>query len=483
MMLTPEAVTGAMHTIRHIHLIGIGGSGMNGIARILLNLGFEISGSDQQRSETVRQLESEGAMVAIGHDSAHLQGADVVVISSAIGEENPEVVEARRQGIPVIPRAEMLAELMRFRYGIAVAGTHGKTTTTSLVAALLDAAGLDPTYVIGGRINTANHAAGESGAQLGQGRYLVAEADESDASFLHLQPMIAVVTNIDEDHMSTYGGDREQLDHTFEEFIHHLPFYGCAVLCADDPGVQRIMDRLSRPLLRYGITEDIEQNGLDFAAAAITLQPGCSCFTLCRPGKSGLPITLNLPGEHNVLNALAAIAVASHLGVEDRVLVEALANFQGIARRFQNYGMLNIGSNRVELIDDYGHHPSEVAATIDTVRKSWPGRRLLLAFQPHRYSRTRDLYEDFVEVLSRVDQLLLLEVYPAGESPIPGADGRSLARSIRARGAVEPVLLKDVDELLALLPNLVHEEDLLLFSGAGSIGQAAPRASERWSAA
>jgi UDP-N-acetylmuramate--alanine ligase len=464
-----------MERIRQIHMVGIGGAGMSGIARLLLNLGFTITGSDQQESAIAAQLRAKGATVAIGHRAEQIEGADVVVVSSAIDEGNPEITAARASGVPVIPRAEMLAELMRFRYGIAVAGTHGKTTTTSLVATLLEEAGLDPTYVIGGRINRPGVAEGESGAQLGKGRYLVAEADESDASFLHLQPMVAVVTNIDEDHMSTYGGELSQLDRTFEEFIHHIPFYGCAVLCIDDPGVQRIVDRLSRPLLRYGFSE-----GVDFGADAVQLKDGKSHFQLCRPGRAPLPITLNLPGHHNVLNALAAIAVASYLGVEDGVLVRALGQFQGIARRFENYGWGRLPHGRVEVVDDYGHHPREVAATIETIRNSWPGRRLLLAFQPHRYSRTRDLYEDFVEVLSRVDQLLLLEVYGAGEEPISGADGRSLARSIRARGEVEPVLVHGVDELIELLPGVVQEGDLLLLSGAGSIGQAASQIIARW---
>ncbi len=464
-----------MRRIRQIHMVGIGGSGMNGIAKLLLNLGFTISGSDQSEGATVAQLRAQGAKIEIGHHADHLAGADVVVISSAIPDSNPEVVAAREAGIPVIPRAEMLAELMRFRYGIAVAGTHGKTTTTSLVATLLETAGLDPTYVIGGRIRGPQQQSEESGAQLGQGRYLVAEADESDASFLHLQPMVAVVTNIDEDHMSTYGGDVAQLERTFEEFIHHIPFYGCAVLCVDDPGVMRIIGRLSRPLLRYGLSGEV-----DFGADRVELSAGKSRFMLRRPGKEPLPVTLNLPGEHNVLNALAAIAVASYLGVDDEVMVKALADFQGIARRFENYGLCQLPKGVVEVVDDYGHHPREVAATIDTVRKSWPGRRLLLAFQPHRYSRTRDLYEDFVEVLSSVDQLLLLEVYPAGEAAIPGADGRSLARSIRARGEVEPVLVKDVAELLELLPNVVAEGDLLLLSGAGTIGQAAGLIQQQW---
>ncbi len=465
-----------MERVRKIHLIGIGGAGMNGIARLLLNLGFTISGSDQNESAILTRLREMGARVFLGHAAGQVEGADVVVVSSAINEHNPEVVAARSADIPVIPRAEMLAELMRFRYGIAVAGTHGKTTTTSLVATLLEQAGLDPTYVIGGRINRAGgQGAGEGGAQLGKGRYLVAEADESDASFLHLQPMVAVVTNIDEDHMSTYGGDLTQLDHTFVEFIHHLPFYGCAVLCADDPGVQRIAGQLTRPLLRYGFSD-----GVDFGADQVALEGGRSHFRLIRPGRSPLPVILNLPGHHNVLNALAAIAVASYLGVDDEVIVQGLQSFGGIARRFENYGWCRFPTARVEVVDDYGHHPRELAATIETIRNSWPGRRVVLAFQPHRYSRTRDLYDDFVEVLSRVDQLLLLEVYAAGEEPITGADGRSLARSIRARGEVEPVLVHDLDGVMEVLPGVVQEGDLLLLSGAGNIGQAAPQIVQRW---
>ncbi|MBT7307168.1 MAG: UDP-N-acetylmuramate--L-alanine ligase [Gammaproteobacteria bacterium] len=474
-----QSPTEAMHTIQRIHFVGIGGAGMNGIAKLLLHLGFEISGSDQNSSETVQQLLAEGALIEIGHHAEQIEGADVVVISSAISEDNSEVIAARQQGIPVIPRAEMLAELMRFRYGIAVAGTHGKTTTTSLVATLLEDAGLDPTYVIGGKINRGGQSSvgKEGGAQLGRGRYLVAEADESDASFLHLQPMVAVVTNIDEDHMSTYGGERARLEQTFEEFIHHLPFYGCAVVCVDDPGVGRIINRLSRPLLRYGFSAEV-----DFGADQVRVVEGKSHFRLCRVDHPPLPITLNLPGRHNILNALAAIAVASYLGVSDEVIVSALSAFHGIDRRFQRYGAYRFPAGQVEVVDDYGHHPREVAATLEALREGWPGRRIVLAFQPHRYSRTRDLYEDFVEVLSGVDQLLLLEVYPAGEAPITGADGRSLARTIRARGEVEPIWVKDVDALLELLPHQVREGDLLLLSGAGSIGRAAPQIAEQWPA-
>ncbi|MBC8519904.1 MAG: UDP-N-acetylmuramate--L-alanine ligase [Gammaproteobacteria bacterium] len=467
----------AMHQIHRIHMVGIGGAGMNGIARLLLNLGFEVSGSDQTESKIISSLIKQGADINIGHDGKQIAGADVVVISSAIGADNPEVVAARDHSIPVIPRAEMLAELMRFRYGIAVAGTHGKTTTTSLIAMLLEEAGLDPTYVIGGRINRGEQAEDidDGGAQLGSGRYLVAEADESDASFLHLQPMIAVVTNIDEDHMSTYGGDIDKLDQTFEEFIHHLPFYGKAVLCVDDPGVSRIMDNISRPFLSYGFS-----SGVDFGAEQLEISNGVSRFQLRRPQRAPIPITLNLPGHHNVLNALAAIAVASYLGVDDDVVVNALARFQGIARRFQNYGFCQFPRGEVQLVDDYGHHPRELAATLKAIRDSWPGRRVVLAFQPHRYSRTRDLYDDFVDVLSTADILLLMEVYPAGEEPIPGADGRSLARTVRLRGEVDPLFVRDVDELIKILPTVVEEGDLLLISGAGTVGLAAQKVSDLW---
>ena len=477
MMQQPDhqELSRAMHGVRKIHMVGIGGSGMSGIATLLLNLGFQVSGSDRAESAMVQQLRDQGAEIFIGHHADHLSGVDVVVISSAIGEENPEVMAARAADLPVIPRAEMLAELMRFRYGIAVAGTHGKTTTTSLIAVLLEEAGLDPTYVIGGRINRGVEAAGAHSAQLGKGRYLVAEADESDASFLYLQPMIAVVTNIDEDHMSTYGGDLAQLDHAFEAFLHHLPFYGRAVLCADDPGVQRLMSRLARPVLRYGLSE-----GADFWAERIHCRGGRSHFDLCRPGVPPLPITLNLPGRHNVLNALAAIAVASWLEVEDETLVRALDQFRGIARRFQDYGACQLLHGVVHIVDDYGHHPRELATTIAAARESWPDKRLLLAFQPHRFSRTRDLYDDFVEVLSTVDQLLLLEVYAAGESPVPGADGRSLVRSIRARGVIDPLFVRSVDELIHLLPELTQDGDLLLLSGAGDIGKAAPQLAQQW---
>lgn len=476
-MAISKELAEAMHHIHRIHMVGIGGAGMNGIASLLLNLGFEVSGSDQAESKTISSLISQGAEINVGHDGRQVAGADVVVISSAIGEDNPEVVAARNSSIPVIPRAEMLAELMRFRYGIAVAGTHGKTTTTSLVAMLLDEAGLDPTYVIGGRINRGEQAEGvdNGGAQLGGGRYLVAEADESDASFLHLQPMIAVVTNIDEDHMSTYGGDIEKLDRTFEEFIHHLPFYGRAVLCVDDPGVSRIMENISRPFLSYGFS-----SGVDFWAEQLEISNGVSRFQLCRPDCEPLPVILNLPGHHNVLNALAAIAVASYLGVEDEVLVNALARFQGIARRFQNYGACQFPQGEVQLVDDYGHHPRELAATLKALRDSWPERRVVLAFQPHRYSRTRDLYDDFVDVLSMVDILLLLEVYPAGEEPIPGADGRSLAGTVRLRGEVDPLFVRDVAELIKLLPTVVGDGDILLVSGAGTIGLAAQQIADLW---
>ncbi len=465
-----------MRRMQRIHMVGIGGSGMNGIARLLLELGFQISGSDLQEGAVINQLRQLGAVVARGHHQDQVAGADVVVVSSAIDEDNPEVVAARQHGIAVIPRAEMLAELMRFRYGIAVAGTHGKTTTTSLIATLLEEAGLEPTYVIGGRIKRSQGGGEEgSGAQLGQGRILVAEADESDASFLHLQPMVAVVTNIDQDHMSTYCGDLGRLEETFVEFIHHIPFYGCGVVCVEDPGVARVVERLSRPLLRYGFG-----SGHDFGAVQLELLPGRSRFVLVRPGQEPLALSLNLPGRHNILNALAAISVATYLEVTDEVIAQGLERFEGIARRFQSYGHCRFPAGLVEVVDDYGHHPTELAATITAIRQSWPERRLVLAFQPHRYSRTRDLFDDFVEVLSQVDQLLLLEVYPAGESPIPGADGRSLSRAIRLRGELEPIWVKGVEAMIELLPGVVLEGDLLLLSGAGSIGRAAERIAERW---
>jgi len=450
-----------MGRIRRIHFVGIGGSGMGGIAEVLLNLGYEISGSDQRESAVTRRLAGLGARVAIGHAAAHVQRVDVVVISSAVGEENPEVQEARRLLIPVVPRAEMLAELMRFRHGIAVAGTHGKTTTTSLIASLMAEGGLDPTFVIGGRLNSAG-----SNARLGTGRYLVAEADESDASFLYLQPLTAVVTNIDADHMDTYGGDFDRLRGTFVEFLHHLPFYGLAVLCIDDPVVHGLLEEVARPVITYGLTEEAE-----FRAFDLRQEEGRTRFRVARPGdEAWLEVTLNLPGEHNVRNALAAVAVAHELGVADEAIRRGLERFAGIGRRFQINGEVETPRGAVLLVDDYGHHPKEVAATIHAARAGWPARRLVVVFQPHRYSRTRDLFEDFTEVLSDADQLLVLEVYGAGESPLPGADSRTLCRAIRARGQVDPVFVGDKRGLAETLLGVLTEGDLVLTLGAGDIG-------------
>ena len=451
-----------MRRIRHIHFVGIGGAGMSGIAEVLLNLGYSVSGSDLRASAVTARLAQLGAVIRFGHAAEHIAGCDAVVISSAVAEDNPEVVAARAARIPVVPRAEMLAELMRFRYGIAVAGTHGKTTTTSLITSLLAEGGLDPTFVIGGRLNSAG-----ANARLGAGRYLVAEADESDASFLFLQPMIAVVTNIDADHLSTYGNDFARLRETFVEFLHHLPFYGLAVLCADDPQVRAILPRLTRPVLTYGTSEDCDARATDIVQEGLRTR-----FLAHLPGLSApLPITLNLPGRHSVLNALAALAVARELGVAETAIRRALQNFQGIGRRFQQHGELVLpGGGRATVMDDYGHHPREIQAVLNALRGAWPQRRLVLAFQPHRFSRTRDLFDDFAQVLSEVDTLILLDVYPAGEKPIAGADGRSLSRAIRTRGKVDPVFVEHSAELPAVLPGLLRDGDLLLLMGAGDIG-------------
>lgn len=449
-----------MRRIHHIHMIGIGGVGMGGIAEVLLNLGYQVTGSDLRANQVTRHLEGLGAEISLGHDPRHVEQADVVVTSSAVHADNPEVVAAQERRIPVVPRAEMLAELMRFRFGIAVAGTHGKTTTTSLIASVLGEGGLDPTFVIGGRLNSVG-----TNARLGESRYLVAEADESDASFLHLQPILAVVTNIDADHMGTYGGDFQRLCQTFVEFLHHLPFYGLAVLCLDDPVVAGIVPDLGRPVLTYGIETEA-----DVRASAIKPEGHRTRFQVSRPGAKPLDVVLNLPGDHNVLNALAAIAVAQELGVEDSALLKALADFQGIGRRFQTYGEIETAHGPVLLVDDYGHHPREIAATVKAAREGWPDRRLVVAFQPHRYTRTHDLFDDFAVVLSDVDQLVLTEVYAAGEAPIAGADGRALSRSIRNRGRVDPVFVENVHDLPKALSGVLRAGDLLLTLGAGDIG-------------
>lgn len=458
-----------MRRISHIHFVGIGGVGMGGIAEVLHNLGYQVSGSDVKDSALTRRLAGLGMNVHIGHDARWMEGSDVVVVSTAVDRANPEVNEAHLRRIPVVRRAEMLAELMRFRYGIAVAGTHGKTTTTSLIASLLAEGGLDPTFVIGGRLNSAG-----SNARLGGGDYLVAEADESDASFLHLAPMIAVVTNIDADHMETYGGDFARLRQTFIEFLHQLPFYGLAVMCLDDPVIAEGLPQVPRPVLTYGLSKEA-----DIWARDIHQRQAVTRFNLMRRNATELPISLNLAGRHNVLNALAAIAVAQELGVDDAAIQRALAGFQGIGRRFQLYGEIATAAGSVLMIDDYGHHPREIAATVRAIRDGWPLRRLVVAFQPHRYSRTRDLFEDFVKTLSEIDVLLLLEVYPAGEEPIAAADGRSLSRAIRARGQIDPVFVDTMSDLPVVLRDMLHDGDVLLTLGAGDIGAAAARLPEQ----
>ena len=453
-----------MRRIHTIHFVGIGGSGMSGIAEVLLNLGYVVQGSDLKAGDATRRLESLGARVMLGHRAENVADADVVVVSSAINAENPEVARALAERIPVVQRAEMLGELMRFRYSIAVAGTHGKTTTTSLVASVLAEGGEDPTFVIGGRLKGA-----ASNARLGAGRYLVAEADESDASFMHLQPMIAVVTNVDADHLGTHGGDFEKLKASFVEFLHNLPFYGLAILCGDDREAAALIPQVARPYLTYGLGE-----GADIRAVNVQRRGAQSTFEVLRPGADQpLPITLNIPGRHNVLNALAAIAVATELGVGDAAIQRALEGFQGIDRRLQVLGDVEASFGRVTLVDDYGHHPTEVAATLEAARQAWPDRRILLVFEPHRYTRTRDLLDEFAQVLSTADALVVAEVYPAGEAPIPGADGKALCRAIRSRGAVEPVLLRSLEELPRVLAGIAHDGDVVLTMGAGSIGAAA----------
>lgn len=459
-----QGAPGAMGQVRRLHFVGIGGAGMGGIAEVLLNLGYTVSGSDLKQNAVTERLSELGANVFIGHDAAQLKGADALVISTAVGDENPEVAAARAQRIPVVRRAEMLAELMRFRFGIAVAGTHGKTTTTSLIASILGEADLDPTFVIGGRLNSA-----ASHARLGSGRYLVAEADESDASFLHLNPMMAVITNVDADHLDTYGGDFDRLRATFVEFVHHLPFYGLAVVCEDDPVLKAMLGELARPTTTYGFSADA-----DIQATALSAKGSQTQFIVVSEGYADLPVTLNLPGRHNVLNALAAIGIARALGVDDAPIQRALESFSGIGRRFQPIGDLPVAGGHAALLDDYAHHPREIAAVIEAVRSGWPGQRLVVAFQPHRYTRTRDLFDDFVRVLSDTDLLLVTDVYSAGEAPIPGADTPALGRAIRQRGQVDPVLVRGIDELRSVMPGLLRANDIVLSLGAGSIGQALP---------
>ncbi len=450
----------ARRRIKQVHFVGIGGSGMSGIAEVLANIGYEITGSDLAENAMTDRLASLGAKIFKGHAATNIEGANVVVTSTAVSQNNPEVVAAKEQNIPVIRRAEMLAEIMRFSNGIAVAGTHGKTTTTSLVTSLLAEGGLDPTYVIGGRLNSSG-----SNSRLGTGEYLVAEADESDASFLLLQPMISVVTNIDADHLSTYDNDFEKLKDTFVEFLHHLPFYGLAVLCVDDEHVCDILPKVTRTIVTYGIHFDA-----DIRAKNVRYAGTQSFFTVERTDKSTLDVTLNMPGEHNIQNALAAIAIATELGVSDEHILSGLDKFQGVGRRFQCYGEIKMPQGSVMLVDDYGHHPTEMEATMKAVRSAWPDRRMVVMFQPHRYTRTRDLFEDFTQVLSAPDVLVLLDIYAANEEPIVGADGRALAGAIRNRGNVDPIFVANTADITEVLQNQLKDGDVLLTLGAGSVG-------------
>ncbi len=449
-----------MRRINHLHFVGIGGVGMGGIAEVLRNMGYTVSGSDLSENAVTRRLKELGATIYVGHAADNIADADVLVVSSAIASDNPELLAAHEHRVPVVRRAEMLAELMRFRYGIAVAGTHGKTTTTSLVASVLAEGGKDPTFVIGGMLVSAG-----SNARLGAGRYLVAEADESDASFLHLQPMIAVVTNIDADHLEAYDGSFDQLRNGFVEFLHNLPFYGLAVLCIEDPVVRETLETVGRPVLTYGFGDDADLRAVDVQSAS-----GVTRFTVQQAGCADMDIALNLPGRHNVLNALAAVAIGRELEVDDAHIRSALEAFQGISRRFQINGEVMTPGGPALLVDDYGHHPTEIRAVMDAVRRGWPQRRLVVAFQPHRYSRTRDLLDDFARVLATSDLLVLSEVYAAGETPIEGADGRAIARAVRSRGQVEPVFIEDINRLAEVLAPLIRADDIVVTFGAGNIG-------------
>lgn len=464
------------HKVKNIHFVGIGGSGMSGIAEVLLNLDFNVSGSDIASNAVTKRLQAFGANVYLGHATAHLNDADVVVVSSAVNEQNPEIIAARAKKIPVVPRALMLAELMRFRQGIAVAGTHGKTTTTSLIASILAEAGMDPTFVIGGKLEAAN-----ANARLGTGEYIVAEADESDASFLHLTPVMAVVTNIDQDHMDTYEHSFDKLKSAFVEFLQQLPFWGMAVVCIDDANIREILPRVTKPVMTYGLSE-----GANVRAKNVRADNGQMHFTVERINgvTTTFDVTLNLPGNHYVLNALAAIAIASELNVPDAVMVKALVEFKGVGRRFERYGEVNVkpsagkAAGTFTLIDDYGHHPVEMQAVIAAARGAFPNRRLVMAFQPHRYTRTRDCFEDFVQVLSSADLVLLTEVYAAGEAPIVAADTRSLIRAIRVAGKVEPLFVESTNVMPEAILNVVQANDVVIVMGAGSIGQVAAKTKE-----
>ena len=458
-----------MRRINTLHFVGIGGSGMSGIAEVLLNLGYRVQGSDLKASPVTERLARLGAVVHIGHDARHIEGADVLVVSGAVAQGNPEVGAALERRVPVVSRAEMLGELMRFRHAIAVAGSHGKTTTTSLIASILAEGGEDPTFVIGGRLKSAG-----SHARLGAGPYLVAEADESDASFLHLQPLISVVTNIDNDHLATHGGDFERLKQSFVDFLHNLPFYGLAVLCLECENVRTILPRVGRPVLTYGLSEDADVRARNVQRLGLQ-----SSFSVMRPQRAPLEVTVNLPGAHNVLNALAAIAVGTELGIGDEAIGRALAGFQGVDRRLQRVADIDTAAGTVTVIDDYGHHPTEVAATLEALRQAYPGRRIVLAFQPHRYSRTHDLIDDFAKALSAVDVLLVTEVYAAGEAAIPGADGRAICRAVRSRGQVEPLFVERVEELAESLKDVIRDGDLIVAMGAGNISAVAHGLAER----
>ena len=453
-----------MRRIRRIHMIGVGGTGMSGIAEVLVNLGYDVAGSDLRASPVTQRLVDKGVEVFIGHAAQNIGSADVVVSSSAVDEDNPEVIAARENRVPVVPRAEMLAELMRYRHGIAVAGTHGKTTTTSLIAAIFGEAELDPTFVIGGLVNSVG-----SNAQLGASRFLIAEADESDASFLHLQPMVTVITNIEADHMETYGGDFTVLKRTFVEFLHNLPFYGVAVLCIDDPVVRELLPEVARQVITYGFSQDADYRISDMNRDGLT-----TGFRVHKPGAAApLQVKLNMPGTHNVLNATAAIAVACDEGLEDIDIQRGLAAFAGVGRRFTQLGEIQFPGGSALLVDDYGHHPTEVKATLESARQAWPQRRIVMVYQPHRYTRTRDLYEDFVAVLSSCDVLVLLDVYTAGEDAIPGADSRSLTRSIRQRGQIEPIFAEHIEDIPELLATIVTAGDVVVTQGAGNVGRLA----------
>ncbi|MEZ8610498.1 UDP-N-acetylmuramate--L-alanine ligase [Vibrio sp. 10N.222.51.C8] len=458
-----RAMVPEMRRVKSIHFIGIGGAGMSGIAEVLLNEGYQITGSDIAQNPVTDRLVSKGATVYIGHQASNVADASVVVVSTAINEENPEIIAAREARTPIVRRAEMLAELMRFRHGIAVAGTHGKTTTTALVTQIYSEAGLDPTFVNGGLVKSAG-----TNARLGSSRILIAEADESDASFLHLQPMVSIVTNIEADHMDTYGGDFETLKQTFIDFLHNLPFYGQAVMCVDDPVVRELIPQVSRQVITYGFSEDADIRIENYVQEG---QQGK--FTVVREGKANLDITLNIPGRHNALNASAAIAVATEDDISDEAILKAMAGTEGTGRRFDHLGEYETGNGVAMLVDDYGHHPTEVDVTIQAARSGWTDKRLVMIFQPHRYSRTRDLYDDFANVLEQVDVLILLDVYSAGEKPIAGADGRSLSRTIRGRGKIDPIFVADINALPSVLANVIQGGDLVLTQGAGDVGRVA----------